>query len=183
MPMPTLLCLAFASGVAAALAGRAELRISPRPLLLTQSAGAWLAFGLFVLVPVSVYFYLFHGDWFLLYAVDIRRVPSAVALLGFLGELALGVAGFVLGGALVRAQRDSIAGGVIGATCLAAVIAVVVSWDRLAVVGSYAQYEGGFGLSPFGSGALLSGTVAMGLILIAGLGYLLGRLVASSRRV
>ena len=71
MPHPTVLFLAFATGLAAAIAGRSELKISPRPALFTRSALAFLIFDFLVLVPASAYFYVFHGDWFLLYALDV----------------------------------------------------------------------------------------------------------------
>ena len=96
MPFTTLLLLGFGVGAAAALAGAAELRVSPRPVLLSDSFGAFVAFMLLLLVPVSVYFYVFHGDWFMLYTVDVRRIPSALALLGFALELAVGLLGFAV---------------------------------------------------------------------------------------
>ena len=49
---------------------------------------------LLLLLPVSLYFYVFHGDWFMLYTFDVRRVPSALALFGFAVELAVGLLGF-----------------------------------------------------------------------------------------
>ena len=42
VPLPSLLCFVFAAGIAIALAGRSELRVSPRPVLLTSSATAML---------------------------------------------------------------------------------------------------------------------------------------------
>lgn len=182
MPMPTLLCLALASGVAAALAGRSELRVSPRPALLTRSAAAYGLFAGLVMVPVSIYFYVFHGDWFLLYLVDVRRIPSAIALIGFILEILVGAGGFAAGAALVRGQRER-AAVVLGSLAGVGAIAVVIAGrDRLAVVGSYAQFHGGFGLEPWGSGVLLQGTLAMTLILAIGLTYLLVRLHMGGRR-
>jgi len=182
MPMPTLLCLAFASGVAAALAGRSELRVSPRPALLTRTAGAYGLFAGLVLVPITIYFYVFHGDWFLLYLIDVRRVPSAVALVGFILEVLIGAGGFAAGAALVRGQRERVATGLAIAACAGALAVVVAGRDRLSVVGSYAQFQGGFGLEPYGSGTLLSGTIVMTLILGLGVAYLLFRLHAGGRR-
>ena len=80
-------------GLAAALAGRQELRMSPRPIALTRSFGAYLSYVSLVVVPASAYFYAFHGDWFLHYTVDVERIPSAVALVGFVGQAGLGRGG------------------------------------------------------------------------------------------
>ncbi len=182
MPLPTLLALAIASGLAAALAGRAELRVSPRPALLTQSFIAWLSFAAFVLVPVSIYFYAFHGDWFVLYMIDVRRIPSALAMVGFAVQVLLGASGFALGAALVRAQRDSLGVGAVLLFVAASGAVVPLASDRLALVGTFTQYRGGFGLVPYGQGTLLHGTLAMVGVLALGAIFMLGRLWIGSRR-
>src|SRR5437763_725749 len=102
LPFTTLLFLAIGMGAATALAASQELRLSPRPIVVSDSGAAYAAFLCLLLLPVSVYFYVFHGDWFLLYLVDLRRVPSALALLGFIVELALGLLGFTLCAVAVR---------------------------------------------------------------------------------
>src|SRR5689334_4500406 len=102
MPLPTILAFILVAGLATALAGRHELRISPRPVLLTRTFAAYLIYACLVVIPASVYFYVFHGDWFMLYFLDVQRIPSAMALLGFIVEAVLGIAGFLLGAVLVR---------------------------------------------------------------------------------
>ena len=182
MPIPTLFLLAFACGVAAAIASRKELKVSPRPALLSRGFGALVLFLVLVLVPITIYFYVFHGDWSLLYLVDVRAIPSAVALIGFVFEALIGAAGFVAGAALVRAQREALAGALTGGVALLGVGVVLLERDRLAVVGSIAQYRGGFGLQPFGDGPVFVGAVSMGAILVIGLAYLLMRLALGARR-
>lgn len=182
MPLPTVLFLAFATGIAAALAGRTELKISPRPALLTRSSLAFLIFDFLVLVPASAYFYAFHGDWFLLYVTDVQRIPSAVALVGFMLQGVLAAGGFALGAGLVRTQRETIAGVMLGLSVLFAIGSTLVASDRLALVGSYAQYRGSFGLVPFTEGPLFVGTLTMGSILAIGLAFLLARIHLGARR-
>ncbi|MDW8363217.1 MAG: hypothetical protein RMK74_12520 [Myxococcales bacterium] len=183
MPLPTVLCLAFATGVATALAGRVELRVSPRPALLTRS---FFAYGVYLagsLVPISVYFYVFHGDWFLLYLADTRRIPSALALLGFVAQAAIGAAGFVMGASLVRAQRLAAAAALSGGLFLLGIALPLLARGRLGVVGSYAQFHGRFGLEPWGTGSLLQGTVVTSALLLGSTAHLLWRLDAAGRRV
>lgn len=182
MPLPTLLCLAFAAGLGAAVAAHSELRVSPRPSVLTRSFGAFMIFVGLVVLPISVYFYTFHGDWFLAYTVDVRRLPSAVALLGFLLEAAIAAAGFVLGAVLVRNRHAWIASAIAGVAVGGAVVVTAALRDRLAVVGTLAQYRGDFGLSPVTSGPLLAGTLAMTTILVAGYVWLVTRLRGKPRR-
>ena len=175
MPFTTLLLLGFGVGAAAALAGAAELRVSPRPVLLSDSFGAFVAFMLLLLVPVSVYFYVFHGDWFMLYTVDVRRIPSALALLGFALELAVGLLGFAGSAFGARRARPRLALRMVLACAFAALSVVVVCPERLRLVGSFRQYRGGFGLVGYG-GALLQGALAMGSLLLAGAIFLIVRI-------
>jgi hypothetical protein len=182
LPLPTLFLLAFASGVAAALASRRELRLSPRPAPLTAGFGALALYLFFVVVPVSLYFYWFHGDWAVHYLLDVQAIPSAVALVGFVVEVLLGGAGFVVGASLVRAQREAFAGGLLGVVLVVAGGLLQLARARLAVLGSFAQFHGGFGLSPYGRGTMLYETVAMSLFTAMGLAYLLARLAFGARR-
>ena len=175
MPFTTLSLLGFGIGAAAALAGAAELRVSPRPALLSDSFGAFAAFMLLLLLPVSVYFYVFHGDWFMLYTVDVRRIPSALALLGFAVELAVGLLGFGLSALCVRSGRTNWAVAFAALCAIAAVSVVFVCPERLRVVGSFRQFRGGFGLVRYG-GALMQGALAMGSLLLAGAAFLILRI-------
>ena len=164
------------------MAARIALRVSPRPPLLTRSFGAFAVFEALVLIPASVYFYVFHGDWFLLYTVDVRLIPSALALIGFFLLAGIGALGFVVGASMVRGQRDTLGSILVVISLLAAGAVVFVARDRLAVVGSYSQFAGSFGLKDFGQDALVQGTVVMGTIVVVGMGFLLYRLHLGGRR-
>jgi hypothetical protein len=181
LPLPTHLLITFASGVAASLAARADLRTSPKPAMVSRAFSAYLLYASLVLVPVTLYFYLFHGDWFLLYTVATDEVPSALVLVGCVLQVALGAGGFLLGAALVRTQRDQWAGAAIGASLALALGVLPLARSRLSVVGSYAQYHGDFGLSAYG-GALLQGTLWMTLWAALGLGFLVYRLGPGAKR-
>ena len=182
LPFTTLLFLAMGMGAATALAAAQELRQSPRPIVVSDSGAAFSAFLVLLVLPVSVYFYVFHGDWFLLYLVDVRRVPSALALLGFIGELVLGLIGFGVCAVAVRNQRSSWVVSVLVASIVGAVGVVVACPNRLRVLGTYHQFHGGFGLVPYG-GALLQGALAMGGLLAVGAVFLLFRIRRGQARV
>jgi hypothetical protein len=161
--------------------GATELRLSPRHALLSSSFRAFALYLALLVLPVSLYFYVFHGDWFLLYSIDVRRIPSALALLGFAGELCFGVFGFLFGAALARAQKVTF-GYVLGLLCVPFGALVVLLWpERLRAVGTFAQYRGDFGLAPYG-GALMQAGVAMGFLLAVGAAFLLARISASRPR-
>ncbi|MFI5307603.1 MAG: hypothetical protein ACHQ53_09640 [Polyangiales bacterium] len=181
MPLPTLVFFGFAVGAAAALLAATELRLSPRHAMMTASFRAFALFLTLVLLPVSVYFYVFHGDWFLLYAVDVRRIPSAVALVGFVAEAGVGVLGFLLGAALARNQRNGFGYGIASAACLLGLSVLGLWRDRLLLVGTFAQYRGNFGLRAYG-GALMEAGFALGLLLLYGATYLLVRIRVAGRR-
>jgi hypothetical protein len=181
LPLPTQVFLTFASGVLAALAARADLRVSPKPAQASRAFMAYLLYASLVLVPVSVYFYVFHGDWYLLYAVDTARVPSALVLLGALAEVVVGASGFLSGASLIRSQRDQWAGAAVGVTVSMALGVLPLARHRLAMVGSYAQFHGDFGLVKYG-GPLFHGTLLMSLWMLLGLSFLVYRLGLSAKR-
>ena len=181
MPLPPLVAFALLTVLAAALADRHELRMSPRPILLTRGFAAYLSYALLVVVPISVYFYVFHGDWFLLYAFDVTRIPSAVALIGFLAQACIGVLGFLGGAILVRAQREVVVAVLTGVVFVAGATVVIVYLDRIAQVGNYDEFHRQFGLTSYEEGPLLTGGLAMGGIAVTGLAFLLTRLWMSNR--
>jgi hypothetical protein len=174
VPFPVLLLFGFGLGAGAALAGAAELRVSPRSVLLTDGFGAFAAFMVLLLVPTSVYFYIFHGDWFLLYTVDVRRVPSAIALIGFAAELGIGLLGFGLSASCIRSARPAWSIALIGMSMFAAAGVVFLFPERLKLVGSIRQYRGGFGLVNYG-GPLMQSAIVMGILLVWGAIYLVVR--------
>ncbi len=182
MPLISLLSIATAAGISAAMAGRVELRVSPRAPLLSRAFGAYCLFAAIVLVPVSVYFYVFHGDWFLFYLADVHRIPSAIAMVGFLGHIGLGALGFLLGAALIRNQRDAFALGAIGVVLGGAGVVALLFRERLAVVGSHAQFHRSFGLVPIGESPVIAGAVVMGAAVVAGWLAMLIRVHLSGRR-
>ncbi|MBK8169642.1 MAG: hypothetical protein IPK60_04785 [Sandaracinaceae bacterium] len=139
-------------------------------------------FVAFVLVPVSVYFYTFHGDWSVLYIVDTRRIPSAIALFVFMLQAAFGAMGFGAGASFIRAQRDWLAATMSGVVSALAIVVVLLARRRLSVVGTYAQYQGGFGLTPYSNGPVLVGTIVMSVFLLGGFAYLVTRLLTGARK-
>jgi hypothetical protein len=181
VPIPTQLLFTFASGVLVALSARADLRGSPRAVLLSHAFAAYLLYASLVVVPASLYFYLFHGDWYLLYLIDSQRVPSALVMLACALEVGLGIGGFVLGAAFVRNQREPWAGAVVGVTASLGAAVIPLARQRLQVVGSYAQFHGDFGLRPFG-GSLQQGVVCMTLWTLLGLVLIAYRLGPGARR-
>ena len=97
------------TGALSAYAGRDEMRHSSEPMWRTE---AFLAYGLFVglvLLPTVVYFYVFHGDWFLFYWVDTGRAPWVWGLVAVSLSLGASFLGFRLDAALCRASRDAAA--------------------------------------------------------------------------
>jgi hypothetical protein len=149
---------------------------------LSDCCAAYGAFIVLLLLPVSAYFYLFHGDWFMLYTVDVRSLPSALVLLGMLAEAGLGLLGFFCAALCVRNARVSWALTLAAASAVAAVAVVFIVPERLRVMGSFRQYWGGFGLEPYG-GSLFQGALAMGSFLVYGAVYLLVRIRRGQTRM
>lgn len=163
-----------------ALVARAELRGSPNAVSASPAFLAYLTYLGLVILPGALYLYLFYGDWYLLYLVDTQRIPSALALLGALLSVALGAAGFLLGAICIRRQREPWAGGAAGVSASLALAALSFAHERLAVVGTYLQFRGDFGLTPFG-GALLVTVVCITLFSLLGLALTAHHLASAQR--
>lgn len=148
---------------------------------MTGSFAAFFGYAALVVVPASVYFYVFHGDWSLFYFVDVSKVPSAIALVGFVAQAGLGALGFLLGGVLVRNQREAIVGVLLGLVVIAGGVVTGLYTDRLAVVGRYHQFHKNYGLNPYEAGPLMTGGMVMAGIVLLGLVFLLVRLWMAGR--
>jgi uncharacterized membrane protein YciS (DUF1049 family) len=103
-----------------------------------------------------------------------------VALLGFVAQTGVGVAGFSMGSMFARTQRTTLGFAVALASAIAAIAVVILCRDRLAVVGTFAQYRGDFGLSSYG-GSLMQASLIMTSALIYGAVYLLVRIRIASK--
>lgn len=168
MPLLFLLLVAIATGVLSAHAGRDEVRHSADPVWRMEAFLAYALFVAFALLPTAIYFYVFHGDWFLFYWVDTGRAPWIWGLLAILLLLGAASLGFGIGAALCRASRDLAARRITVGAFFIAVAVWPLAWDRLSLVGSYRQFTRDYGLTPFASSpAFYSGLVMLVIIGVA----------------
>jgi len=167
--LPISFVIAYTSGIIASLSSRAELRGTPRPALATVGFRAFVVYVLLVLVPSTVYFYAFHGDWFLLYLLDASTVPSAIGLLLFVVEALVSAVGFASGAHLVRMQRETLAVAIAVLTSILGAGLLLVLRERVATVGTYAQFHGAFGLKPWIESPLLPAVVLFATLIVVGL--------------
>jgi uncharacterized membrane-anchored protein len=169
LPLLFLLFIAIATGALSAYAGLDEVRHSSDPVWRMESFLAFALFVGFVLLPTAIYFYVFHGDWFLFYWVDTGHAPWAWGLLVVLLLLGSASLGFVLGATLCRASRNVAARRIALGAILIALAVWPLAWARLSVVGSYRQFTRDYGLvSFFASPAFYSG---LAMLIIIGLAF------------
>lgn len=130
-----------------------------------------MAYGLFVgfvLLPTVVYFYAFHGDWFLFYWVDTGRAPWVWGMVAIVLSFGGALAGFRVGAVACRASRDAVARRVAILTLAGALAVWPLAWSRLSVVGSHRQFVRGYGLVGFfSSAAFYSGLVMIAVVVAA----------------
>ncbi len=161
LPLLFLLFVAIATGALSAYAGRDEIRHSGEAMWRSE---AFLAYGLFVglvLLPTVIYFYVFHGDWFLFYWIDTERARWVWGLVAVLLLFGAAFAGFRLGVAFCRASRDVAARRITLAAGLMALAVWPVAWERLSVVGSHRQFTREYGLLDFFSSPTFYSGLAM----------------------
>jgi len=181
LPLLFLLLIAIATGALSAHAGRDEVRNSADPVWRME---AFLAYGLFVglvLLPTVIYFYVFHGDWFLFYWIDTGRAPWVWALLAILLLLGAASLGFRLGVALCRASRDSAARRITIGALFIGLAVWPLGWDRLSVVGSYRQFTRDYGLTAFFASPVFYSGLAMLVIIGVAFGWVVYRIDRQTR--
>jgi len=168
LPLLFLLFIAIATGALSAHAGLDEVRHSADPVWRMEAFLAFALFVGFVLLPTAIYFYVFHGDWFLFYWVDTGHAPWVWGLLVVLLLLGSASMGFVAGATLCRASRNVATRRIaIGAVVIALAV-WPLAWERLSVVGSYRQFTRDYGLIPFfASPAFYSGLTMVIIIGVA----------------
>ncbi len=160
--------MALATGILAARAGRDEIRYGTDLLWATEAFLAYAMFVAMVLLPVTLYFYLFYGDWFLMYLVDTGRAIWMWGALSVLSVVGFAALGFRLGAALCGLDRQRLAGRLGVGIALLGLIVWPSGWPRLARVGSYRQFTRDYGLLEYPSStAFYSGALMALLVLIA----------------
>ena len=163
-------------GALSAHAGRDEVRHSADPVWRMEAFLAYALFVGFVLLPAVIYFYAFHGDWFLSYWVDTGRAPWVWGMLVVLFLVGAASLGFWLGAALCRASRDGAVRRIAVSALFIAAAVWPLGWDRLSAVGSYRQFTRDYGLVTFlASPAFYSG-LAMLVIIGAAFAWLVYRI-------
>lgn len=178
MPFPSLCCFAFCAGLLASLAGRAEVLTFGDRWWASETFSVFALFMGLVLVPVASYFYVFHGDWFLLYLASTASVISSLGLFILGLVLVTAVGGFALGTKLCRLDQSRQLWAAVGGAIGAAFLFFVIAWPRSTVVGSTVQYAKDFGLHPYWGSAAAWG----GLWMTAVGAVSLGRLWLTLRR-
>ena len=171
MPLPFAPLVGLALGAVFAWVSAQELSRSEGPLVALRAFVIVAAFTALVWVPVVTYFVAFHGDWSYLYLVPWRRVPSAVDLGLVLLAGAAVVGGFALSVEPIRKRRFGPVVGAIVAPGALAVAGLTLAARRLAVSGTYAQFQGDFGTAPIGSSPLGKGVLFMGAVLVTGVAW------------
>jgi hypothetical protein len=171
MPLPFALPFGLLIGMSLAWLARVELARSEVPLVLARPFLVAVALGAIVHTPVVGYFVALHGDWAYLYLMRFGRIPSAVDLTLVVLAAAQVPLGFAVAAPWAIAKRGPALlklGAVIGALVL---VACIVSWRRVTVSATFAQYHGGFGVMPLSKTALGRGVLLSWLALLAGYGW------------
>jgi hypothetical protein len=173
--------MSFVTGAFAAYAGRDELRHNGGAMWRAESFLAYVLFFLLALLPTAIYFYVFHGDWFLFYWVNTGQAPWLWGPLAAVLLCGAGLAGFGLGAALCRGSRDTTARRLGTLGTILAVGVWPLAWQRLSRVGTYRQYDREYGLTPYFESAAFFSGIAMLLVLIGAFAWLAMRIERQTR--
>ena len=178
LPLFFLLFIAFSTGVLAANAGREEVRHSADPMWRMESFLAYAIFVGLVLIPTTVYFYAFHGDWFLSYGIDTGHAPWSFGIFVVLLVSGLAVAGFRLGSALCRLGRQTLLRRLAVAGFVAALAVWPIGWNRIRFVGTYREFTRDYGLTGYFSSPVFYAGLVMLILLVSSFVWVLYRVDA-----
>jgi hypothetical protein len=181
MPFVALALVNLALGLCLAVIGERQLRASPRVVTALPLFAALALHEVFVVVPGVFYLLVRHADWMLSYVTHATRVPSALRLVMATVVGATSVGGFVLGARWVREHRARWPLACAAALAALALVGLTVARTRVGVVGSTAQFRGGFGMVPFGVSRASTALIVMVIAQGAGLGHLAWRLRRASQ--
>lgn len=166
VPLLSTLCLTFVLGVLFARAHRDNLSRQEQPL---QASGAWLvlAFGVLFWGPLTGYVVLSHLPWAVSYWFDTASVPASASPLVVLAYTATPLVGFVVAAKPLMANRNDRALWLLSASLGLTALTLVAALPRLLVVGTYRQYQQGFGLEQLAGSPL--GLTLVWSVLLAGM--------------
>lgn len=172
MPFLAMLLVNAAAGFAVALAASRELRASPRSAPALASFAGLAAYELLVAAPAALYLLLRHTDWMLSYAVHGARIPSALMLVASVAYGACALATFFAGARWMRDHRPRWSMLAAGGLAAIALVGLAVMRERSGVVGTTAQYRGGFGLVGFWASRASTAVVIVAMVQAAALAHL-----------
>ncbi|MDX2051565.1 MAG: hypothetical protein SFV15_04180 [Polyangiaceae bacterium] len=167
MPAPIGPILGFALGILFAWAAAEELARSPEPRVVSRSQLLVLTFALLVYAPLAGFFIAFAPAWSYVYLAAASRAPTFLDIGVVLADATSVPLGFFC--AARRAGKRDVVGlaRMMAVPALLVAAGLALSLRRLAVVGSYGQFQGDFGTqplagSPLGYAVLWMGAVLMG---------------------
>jgi hypothetical protein len=112
-----------------------------------RELAAVLSFEAIIVWPISLYYFLVFPDWSWMYLVDPDRLPRGVSVLVLLAFASVLVGGYLVGWALLRANREKWLWGALGGAALALLLIAVLCRRRLFASGTFAEYHAGHALS------------------------------------
>jgi hypothetical protein len=180
VPIPFAPLVGLALGAAFAWIAGPELARDEGPIVASRAFSVVAAFAGFVWLPIVAYFVAFHGDWSYLYVIPWRRVPSAIDLGLVLLAAAAVVGAFWLAARPVRKRRFAPVVAMIVGPAAVVIAGLSMAAHRMAVSGTYAQYQGDFGTEPIGASTLGKGVLLMGAVLVVAIGWTVRWLMAMS---
>lgn len=166
MTIPALIVINLLVGASVAFSARIQIRSLQRPVFATRYFSALMLLEGMILLPVGVYFYAFYPDWSWMYMVDSTQVSPAVEVMTMLVYPVSGTMGYLVGYYSAKGGSDWVT---ILFMCFIGVGLFglfVVAFDKISLLGTYAQYQRGVSLKSFVSTSMLPST----LLAVAGVG-------------
>ncbi len=162
MTAPLDVLLTFVLSGSLALACRVQLRLNPRPWYATRYFAMLLSLHGLVVLPAAAYRYFFHPDWAAMYLFPASETSGLFGLTALLSAGGAAVGAFILGHYCARTHREWVLLTTLALAIGGIATMAVLGAGRIAVVGTFTQWDGTFGLRPLRTTDLFAATMIMG---------------------
>ena len=175
MTIPGFIIVNLLVGSSVAYSAHLQIRTMQRPVSYNRYFNALLLLEALVVIPAGIYFSAFYPDWSWMYLVDTRGLPTGTSVMAILAYPVAAALGYLVGYFAARSASDWVTAVFILFVLLSFGGLLVMSGDKLAVLGTYEQYHRNVGLKAFAESSLLPSTALAWLCIGVSWGYLLYR--------
>lgn len=155
MTIPGFIVVNLLLGSSVAFSAHLQIRTMQRPVSYNRYFNALMLLEALVVIPAGIYFATFYPDWSWMYLIDTRTLPTGTSVMAIASYPVAAALGYLVGYFSARSASDWVTVVFMLFVVLSIGGLLIMSGDKLAVLGTYEQYHRSVGLKAFGESSLL----------------------------